>query len=237
MSELASGTNYDICRLMGLKFAYDIAMEPVNVKYGAESRNHGGKLSNFTQKMQDSGVDIDNAEQIIAYCETVLKERSINPAERVRLAQAGWDRIEIEVETILKRLFETDRGIENITAYLSVNDRFGYNPQKGFFFTTIYDDNVNKICVHELLHFYTYRETLNIFKDSGVTNLFNDYKEALTVLLNLEFKNVLSGEDKGHLRQQGLREYIKTTWQSGDTVPEYTKRQINKPEFLAAFPQ
>jgi hypothetical protein len=60
--------------------------------------------------------------------------------------------------------------------------------------------------MHELLHFYTHRK----YDSLGLEGKkFNDIKESLTVLLNTEFADLMSGaNDSGYPQHKEMRESI-----------------------------
>ena len=66
--------------------------------------------------------------------------------------------------------------------------------------------------MHELWHFYTWekfgeREMIGL----GM-NKYNDVKEALTILLNLECSDLMNAKDFGYPQHQNLRKIIADTW-------------------------
>ena len=66
--------------------------------------------------------------------------------------------------------------------------------------------------MHELWHFYTWekfgeREMIRL----GM-NKYNDVKEALTILLNLECSDLMNANDLGYPQHQNLRKIIADTW-------------------------
>ena len=76
--------------------------------------------------------------------------------------------------------------------------------------------------MHELLHFYTWHAFGKKLIDEGLSRLvYNDIKESLTELLNVEFKDLLDGAvDKGYPQHQEIRAKIRNLWE--------TEKDINK---------
>ena len=70
--------------------------------------------------------------------------------------------------------------------------------------------------MHELLHFYTWHAFGKKLVDEGLSKLaYNDIKESLTELLNLEFSDLMGGKlDTGYPQHQEMRKKIKEVWKS-----------------------
>ena len=68
--------------------------------------------------------------------------------------------------------------------------------------------------MHELLHFYTWHAFGKKLLDEGLSKLaYNDIKESLTELLNLEFSDLMSGkQDTGYPQHQDMRTEIQNFW-------------------------
>jgi hypothetical protein len=68
--------------------------------------------------------------------------------------------------------------------------------------------------MHELLHFYTWQVFFEELKRKGLSGLrYNDIKESLTELLNLEFSDLMGGGvDKGYGQHQEMRKKIRDLW-------------------------
>ncbi len=68
--------------------------------------------------------------------------------------------------------------------------------------------------MHELLHFYTWHVFHDDFITSGKTEAqYNDIKESLTELLNIEFIDLMEGaHDDGYPQHAEMREKVKNLW-------------------------
>ncbi|OGZ38587.1 MAG: hypothetical protein A3F21_01165 [Candidatus Portnoybacteria bacterium RIFCSPLOWO2_01_FULL_38_39] len=68
--------------------------------------------------------------------------------------------------------------------------------------------------MHELLHFYTRHAFGKKLLDEGLSKLaYNDAKESLTELLNLEFPDLLNGKsDNGYPQHKEMREKVRALW-------------------------
>ena len=65
---------------------------------------------------------------------------------------------------------------------------------------------------HEIMHFQFYKYFFNKIEKEIGKEKTEDLKEALTVLLNLEFRNLWLVEDKGYPKHKKLREFIEKEW-------------------------
>ncbi|MEM4605663.1 MAG: hypothetical protein QW103_01330 [Candidatus Pacearchaeota archaeon] len=65
---------------------------------------------------------------------------------------------------------------------------------------------------HEIFHFYFHKFYFEELEKKIGKEKTTDFKEALTVLLNLEFNDLFLIEDKGYENHKDLREFIKEKW-------------------------
>ena len=82
--------------------------------------------------------------------------------------------------------------------------------------TPTYDYVTRKTVMHELWHFYTWY-ALGVDQEERLgKQKYNDLKEALTVLINIECKDLLKKgvEDKGYPQHQGIRQKILKYWET-----------------------
>ena len=85
--------------------------------------------------------------------------------------------------------------------------------------------------MHELWHFYTWYKFGESEQERIGAKKYNNVKESLTVLLNIECKDLLPEgiEDTGYPQHQKLREEIKILWEEKpdiDFVWESITRQL-----------
>jgi len=69
-----------------------------------------------------------------------------------------------------------------------------------------------KVFLHELLHFQTYAYWRKRCLKKLSNEEFENLKEALTVILNDEFKSIMSGKDRGYIIHQYLRKELLKFW-------------------------
>jgi isopentenyldiphosphate isomerase len=87
----------------------------------------------------------------------------------------------------------------------------------GLYLNNLVIENNIQIMVfsHEVIHLFFHYYFEDYCLDKGLSkNQTSDLKEAITVLLNLELKDIIEIEDKGYLDHISLRQVISEIWQS-----------------------
>ncbi len=127
--------------------------------------------------------------------------------------QKAWKNIEREFFERMNNIM----GIyeeERITAYLTTLGICPYDPNEpSFMFSFLYSlPKSLQTCGHEIMHLYFH----NLYWESVESKIGNkktwDLKEALTVILNFEFKDLWFIEDKGYEPHKKLRKFISDEW-------------------------
>ncbi len=149
-----------------------------------------------------------------SFIEAYMVRNKINIDEMIRSLQENWEKVSSEYQKLAKEIFGVDLP-NDVTAYITVNDRCPYNIQDNMFFaSTLYPNAVNKTAMHELWHFYTWYKYGSEWEAKLGAQKYNEIKEALTVLLNVECKDLLPEGliDKGYPQHQELRQRILELW-------------------------
>jgi hypothetical protein len=127
--------------------------------------------------------------------------------------EKAWREIETEffkrMDNIMKKKFN-----RNITGYLTTLGICPYDPDEpSFMFSLFYPlPNSLSTCGHEIMHLYFHEfYWTGVEKEIGERKT-GDLKEALTVILNLEFKDLWFAEDKGYDEHKELRKFISDEW-------------------------
>ena len=105
---------------------------------------------------------------------------------------------------------------QDVTAYLTINNRNPYSISDNLFYVTVPRDTVRKTVMHELWHFYTWYGLGTDQEKILGKQKYNDLKEALTVLLNIECADLLPEgiSDEGYPQHQVLRKSILDMWKT-----------------------
>jgi hypothetical protein len=135
----------------------------------------------------------------------------------LRFIKKDWKEIENEYFKRLARITKHPVYTKKFTVFMTTLGRCPYFPSENAFMVQIFGkakSNVSKrlIITHEIMHLqfiHYYRESL---KGKISDEKFHDIKEALTVLLNIEFLDLLREKDKGYPDHKKLRIFIEKEW-------------------------
>ncbi len=127
----------------------------------------------------------------------------------------AWNEIQEKFFRRMNKLMKNEFKGE-IKAYPTTLSVCPYDPDEPSFMFSFFAalPNSLKTCGHEIMHLYFHRfYWKNIEKEIGKEKT-GDLKEALTVLLNLEFKDLWFVEDEGYEEHKELREFITQEWKN-----------------------
>lgn len=148
----------------------------------------------------------------------------------------AWNSIE---EEYFRRLNEiTKQPLESgpFTAYLTTTHRCPYSKEEKWFMINFFSSLSKSLLTigHELMHFHFYEHYFEeVAGKIGFKNA-EHLKEALTVLLNLEFFDLWHEEDKGYTKHQELRNFIVQQWNNNKDFEMLLKECI---KFITNNPQ
>lgn len=184
------------------------------LKYGKDVNLFPSPTKEYMSLMKEYGEEAKE-EEIKIFVEKQISNNNINKEEIIKNFQNDWDEISDEFKKIAENIFGLSLS-EDITAYLTINDRCPYKIKENLFFVRIKNRLLGKkTTMHELWHFYTWYKFGIIWRDKLGNKKYNDIKEALTVLLNVECRNLLPEDinDKGYPEHKELREKILGLWE------------------------
>ena len=125
----------------------------------------------------------------------------------------AWEKIEDEffkrMNKIMKKEFE-----DNVIGYLTTLGICPYDPDEpSFMFSLFYPLPMQlSICGHEIMHLYFHKFYWNDVEKKIGKEKTGDLKEALTVLLNVEFRDLWFTRDRGYDSHKDLRKFILDEW-------------------------
>jgi hypothetical protein len=219
---------------MKVNFSYNLDKDIQNFLIGKKSvggREHPSRLQKLYEEKNGPEVDTENLRKfIIIYSE----KNKIDFKKRAIIFQKAWAEINNEFFYRTEKIFQTKLPTENITGYLTVNDRCGYNPgQNGqwYFFITAGCQQPRRLCAHEIFHFFTHLCFEKWLRNEvGLTpKEFYDLKESLNEILNCEFADLLDGSDKPNSEYQiPIRQKIKELWQKEKDIKKVVEKMIKK---------
>ena len=193
---------------MKLRFIYDEEKDiDCLLAKGPSSINNSEPTKTY-QQLVGCVSDIADREKVREFIWSVRGESIYSKPE---ILQEKWDKISDEYQKRAEGIF----GVlidDEINVYLTVTGRYPYSVEGKYFFVSAYTDNANATCMHELWHFYTWK-CFSGEQSKILSTKFNDLKEALTILLNIECADLLEGVlDQGYSQHQKLRQEISEIW-------------------------
>jgi len=188
---------------MNLNFAYTIEKDAENFINGTKSINNPVPTKLHELYFAEFGNELDQV-KVESFIKKYLEENNINPQERVSGIKTSWTSVEDRFFEKIEKLFGLKYHSSSIDVYLTTNSRCTYNIPEG----------AQRIIMHEIFHFYTWLAFHAELIQGGMSDLdYNNIKESLTVLLNVEFKEFMEGEiDYGYPQHKEMRERIQTLW-------------------------
>ena len=111
------------------------------------------------------------------------------------------------------------------TCYVTTFPRAPYDFDKGFVWIPVIwpQETYVRTFVHELLHFQTYAYWEKFCLKHITKEQFEELKEALTVILNESFIDLIAWPDKGYERHQRLRKKLFAFWKTNKNFDELVK--------------
>lgn len=179
---------------------------------GKSSNNSQTPTKQYEQLVATFGEN-PTEEVTSAFIENYISDNNFDIQEFIKKYQKDWDVIANKYQKQAEAIF----GISlpsDVIGYLSVNSRCPYSIENNYFFISFSSPLPRGIVMHELWHFYTWYKFGITEEQKLGKQKYNDLKEALTVLLNLECGELFpeSLSDKGYPQHQELRREIMKFW-------------------------
>lgn len=192
---------------------------------GKSSNNSSAPTTVYQELVSEIGEN-PNENSAGLFVDKYLTRNNLDPDNFIQDYQKQFDTVSADFETIAERVFGVPLK-RDITAYLTINTRCPYDLKEGSFFVSISKGNPVLTMLHELWHFYTWERFGSDEQARLGKEKYNDIKEALTVLLNVECNHLLPEgvEDKGYSQHQELRDKINELWKHNPDI-EYVWKEI-----------
>ncbi len=199
--------------MLKVHFAYDLEKDVENFLRGTQSINNKAPTKLQRLYIEKHGPIYDS-EIVRNFIETYIQNNHIDLSSFVTAMERDWRPIEENFISKTEKLFGTTYPVESITAYLSTNSRCTYNIQDNYFFVFLNAKSPNAYIMHELLHFYTSYALHDELIGQGLDEKqYNDIKESLTELLNLEYVDLMDGiVDEGYSQHVAMRKKVRALW-------------------------
>lgn len=196
------------------------------LNYGKGSNNSNKETKVYQELIGEYG-DIPNETETQAFIEKYISENDIDIQKFMLALQEGWGKIADKYIRKAEEVFDISLP-EDIVAYLTINNRCPYRISENFFFVSFSANSANKIAMHELWHFYTWYKFGIEWEDKLGKEKYNNIKESLTVLLNVECKDLLldNVEDIGYPQHLELRKRILELWKTNKNIEKLWEHLI-----------
>ncbi|MBI4992332.1 MAG: hypothetical protein HZB99_03885 [Candidatus Harrisonbacteria bacterium] len=214
---------------MKLYFAYDVDKDVENTINGTKAIN-SKKPTKFQNLFTEKYGDNFEAEKVKAFIQERDKESGFDVNKEIVAIEERWKIAEPIFIERMGKIFGISYTVPVITIYLTHNERCTYNTVKSYFFVKIGSEFSTNTIMHELLHFYTWYIFGKELLDKGLSKLvYNDIKESLTELLNLEFSDLMNGgADIGYPQHQKMRAQIREMWKSQKDIGVVIKKLVSE---------
>lgn len=201
-------------------FVFDIEKDAFNYWETANSNSKWGR--DFTKNINPELIEKlkgKNFQEVKDFLLNMLqkgylmdKDKNEKKAKEIKFL---WGQIQDKYFQKLQSLTSKKIFTENFKCIFTTIGRCPYNIKENSFMVNIFWDHQRILTsiAHEImhLHFHHYYE-INLKKQISKEQ-FSNIKESLTVLLNIEFGDILKYEDKGYPNHEKLRDFIKSSYE------------------------
>jgi hypothetical protein len=204
--------------MMTVEFTYDIRKDADNFIRAHHSLNRTDDSKLYSAFISKHPGIVPTIDTLQGFIRSYIASEKIDIEVGLRASREYWHPVQAEYFRRIKNLFSVSLPSDTVTAYASINDRRGYNIDESYFFISADRPKGNNLTIaHEILHFYTWYQFSRSLKTEGITLAqYNDIKESLTEILNLEFADLLNGQyDAGYPQHQNMRRRINELWKEG----------------------
>ncbi len=185
----------------------------INYKSDLEKGRKFNNISRLQEKCENKSLE-QCKDEIAKFHKKIYSSYLID--ETIKSFQSAWEKINKEFFKRLKNITGNEFPFENVTAYLTTQSLCPYDFKKGSFIISIWSNlpSMLRLSAHELMHLDFHNNNWEEIEKEIGKEKTEKLKEALTVLLNLEFRDLWFVKDKGKNseEQQKLREFIKKEW-------------------------
>lgn len=217
-----------------ISFKFDIEKDTLNLW---ESVNFESSWANVSRSLPQKLINLCKNKRL-EECKEEIKEMNSNiykssiiPATLTAI-ETGWREIETPFFDRINKMFGRSIDPSLITCYLTTSPRCPYNPKDNnlWFMASIHKPIYGsvKTCGHEISHLYFHKFYEEKLLKKLTKEKFADLKEALTVLLNLEFSDLFIARDNGYLVHKELRDFISKEWVKSRNLDDLINKCINK---------
>ncbi len=183
---------------------------------GAYNSSHATKAYKELVAFAGENPTENNTDQFVT---KYLRDNSIDTKTWCATFQDEWENVSGEYQKRAEAIFGVTLPT-NVSGFLTINQRCPYRIKDNYFYISVPNASPNRIVLHELWHFYTWYGLGENEQDRLGKERYNDLKESLTVLLNIECPDLLGAGvvDAGYPQHQELRAEITAFWENNTDI-------------------
>lgn len=129
-----------------------------------------------------------------------------------KLIKSAWKKIEKRYFKKLEKITKNKIYSNTFTCYFTTIRRCPYSIKNISFMANIFTNDASLVIAHEIMHLQFHYYFEKEIRKSLSEKKFQDLKEALTVLLNVEFNDILKEKDNGYPSHMAFRKFIVKQW-------------------------
>lgn len=181
---------------------------------GKSSNNSPNPTQQYEQLIEKYGENPSTA-TVSHFIDDYIAKNHISIAKCITNYQNDWETVSADFQKKAEDIFNISLPYD-ITAYLTINSRCPYSIQDNVFYVSLQSRQPRRTIMHELWHFYTWYGLGTHQEETLGKHKYNDLKEALTVLLNVECGDLLppGAIDAGYPQHQQIRGKILEYWKT-----------------------
>lgn len=204
---------------MKLRFLYDLQKDVVNYKIASRSVNNPTPTNMQARYIAEYGEIFDDM-KLETFITGYIAEQKIDMANEISHIEDAWRPIEQAFILRMEKMFGIAGRLDDVRVFLTTDTRCAYNIDEGFFFASVSKPFQNRTIMHELFHFWTWWVFREEVEGGRMTmQCYNDVKESLTELLNIEYKDLLrEAHDDGYPQHKEMRAVVRKTWEETQDI-------------------
>lgn len=204
--------------MMKIQFEYNRDRDVWCLLNKGKSSNNSPLPTKVYEELIDFAGENLNKENTSAFIDQYINKNSFNIEKSIQDCEKDSLMFLENYKKIAESLFKVSLD-KDVTAYLTVNTRCPYSVEENWFYISVSNVVPRMTIMHELWHFYTWYK-FGSYEEKIGKQRYNDAKEALTVLINVECKDLLpeGKEDRGYVQHKELRDKILQLWSENKDI-------------------
>jgi len=184
-----------------------------------ETCNFKSDWYNFKENLYPAYLEICEGKEFEICRDRILEhQKRLYDSELIKIfvktIQEVWDNINDEFFKRLEKIMKKPICSKDFTGYITTMGRCPYDYEEPSFMVSLFYSLTHALvtCGHEIMHIQFHNTYWKEVEEKIGKEKTSDLKEALTVLLNLEFRDLWFMEDIGYKPHNDLRKFIEDEW-------------------------